>query len=78
MTIKIYSTPTCPYCLQAKKYLEEKKLIYTDIDVSQDPQAAQKMQEISGQLGVPVILIDNQVIIGFDKEKIEKILSSNE
>lgn len=76
MKIKIYSTPTCPYCAQAKNYFEEKNLDYTEIDVLSDPKAAQEMQKISGQLGVPVITLDDHVIIGFDKEKIEQILGS--
>ena len=74
MKIKIYSTPTCPYCLMAKNYFKEKKLPFEEIDVSLDKNKAQEMVELSGQMGVPVIKIDGQVIIGFDRDQIEKAL----
>lgn len=78
MTIKIYSTPTCPYCVQAKNYFKARKIAFEDIDVSLDKKAAEEMIEISGQMGVPVIMIDKEVIVEFDLEKISKILKSNE
>lgn len=74
MDIKIYSTPTCPYCIQAKKYLKEKKISFEDFDVAHDSKAAQEMVDLSGQMGVPVIKMGNEVIVGFDQERIEKIL----
>jgi len=77
--ITIYSTPICPYCTIAKKYFDDKKIKYQEIDVSADQKKAQEMQEKSGQLGVPVIIIKNEkkeeVIIGFDKQKIDQILN---
>jgi len=72
--IKIYSTPTCPYCKRAKAYLEEKGISYEDIDVSNNPQAADEMVKASGQMSVPVIMIDSDVVIGFDKAKLEALL----
>lgn len=78
MSIKIYSTPTCPYCVQAKEYFKQKNIEFEDIDVSQDQKAAEEMVEKSGQMGVPVILIDDEVIIGFEKNRIEKLLKANE
>lgn len=77
--IKVYSTPTCPYCTIAKKYFDDKGVKYEDYDVSADEKKAQEMQEKSSQMGVPVIIIDDgkgneEVIIGFDKEKIDKAL----
>ena len=75
MKIKVYSTPTCPYCVEAKNYFKDKKVPFEDIDVSQDHDAAEEMVKISGQMGVPVILIDEKVIIGFEKPTIEKLLS---
>jgi len=84
MKITIYSTPTCPWCLLAKKYFDGKKIEYENIDVSANQEKAQEMVDISGQLGVPVIVMekdenDNRptVIIGFNKEQIEKILEQN-
>lgn len=70
----VYSTPQCPYCKMAKEFLKENKVAYEDIDVSKDEKAAEKMIEKSGQMGVPVIDIEGNVIVGFDKEKIKKAL----
>ncbi|KKQ18659.1 MAG: Glutaredoxin-like protein, YruB-family [Berkelbacteria bacterium GW2011_GWB1_38_5] len=79
MKVIIYSTPTCPYCLQVKNYFESKNIDYTDIDVSSDQKSAQEMVDLSGQMGVPVIKIDDKIIIGFDKNKIDELLiKSNE
>jgi glutaredoxin 3 len=77
--ITIYSTPTCPYCVMAKRYLDDHKISYKEVDVSQDQKAAKDMQEKSGQLGVPVVIIKldkdkEEVITGFDKDKIDKVL----
>ena len=74
MKITIYTTPNCPYCLVAKQYFQEKKINFEEIDVSKDQKKAQEMIEQSGQMGVPVILIDDEIIVGFDQEKIEAIL----
>ena len=74
MKVKVYSTPTCPYCVQAKDFLKENKVEFEDIDVSQDPKAAQHIAEKSGQMGVPVIDIEGEMIVGFDKEKLKKLL----
>ena len=57
MTVKVYSTPTCPYCKKAKEYLSSKGVSFQDIDVSTDKAAADEMVKISGQMGVPVIVI---------------------
>ncbi|MBM2820554.1 MAG: Glutaredoxin-like protein, YruB-family [Candidatus Berkelbacteria bacterium] len=75
MKILIYSTPACPYCIQAKKYFKEKNLEYEDINVSTDQDAAEDMVKLSGQMGVPVIKIDDKIIIGFDSSEIENILN---
>ena len=72
--VTVYSTPTCPYCHQAKEFLKANKVPFKDIDVSKDEAAAQSMMKKSGQLGVPVIEIDDTIIIGFDKPEIEKAL----
>ena len=72
--VTVYSTPTCPYCRMAKAYLDEHKVSYKDIDVSTDRDAAAAMVEKSGQMGVPVLDIDGEIIIGFDKAKIKEVL----
>jgi glutaredoxin-like YruB-family protein len=72
--VKVYSTPTCMFCKQAKAFLKENKVEYEDIDVSADQRAAEEMIEKTGQMGVPVIEVDNEVVIGFDKAKLEKLL----
>lgn len=73
-SITIYSTPTCPYCKMAKEYLTGKSVPFTNVDVSADQDAAAKMVEISGQMGVPVIDIDGKIIVGFDKDEIASTL----
>jgi glutaredoxin 3 len=71
--ILIYTTPTCPFCHQAKEYLDSKNIKYSDFDVS-DPKNAQIMIDKSGQMGVPVVDIEGKIIIGFDKVAIDKEL----
>jgi len=75
MNIKIYSTPTCPYCKMAKAYFKEKGLEYEDIDVSANEVARKEAVEKSGIVGVPIIDIDGQIVAGFDKEKINQLLN---
>lgn len=72
--IKIYSTPSCVYCKTLKEYLKRNNKEFTDVDVSQDEKELQHMIQISGQMGVPVVEIDDTVIVGFDKVKIDKLL----
>ena len=73
--VTVYSTPTCTYCTQIKKYLDEKGVKYSDIDVSKDQKAAEQMVKRSGQQGVPQTDINGQVVIGFDRIKINKLLN---
>lgn len=74
MKIKIYSTPTCQYCVMAKRYFDSKGIGYENVDVSRDSRAAMEMINKSGQRGVPVIDIDGNIVIGFDKEKIDSLI----
>jgi len=74
--IKIYSTPTCPYCEMAKEYFKELNLEYEDYDVTQDEKAQEEMIAKSHQLGVPVIDIDGTIIIGFNKAAIDEVLKN--
>lgn len=76
--VKVYSTPTCVYCKTLKGYLTKNKVTFEDIDISKDEQQLQKMIKDSGQMGVPVVDIDGQIITGFDKEKIDKLLKINQ
>lgn len=75
MNITIYSTPTCGYCHQAKEYLKSKNIEFTDIDVSTNQEKAAEMVQKSGQMGVPVIDVDDQIMVGFDKAALEKLVS---
>lgn len=73
--IIIYSAPWCVYCKMVKQYLDEKKIEYTEFDVSADDKAKDEMIEKSGQLGIPVVDIDGKIIIGFDKPAINAVLN---
>ena len=70
----IYSTPTCPYCIRAKQFLSENKITFTNYDVSGDHEKAEEMIQKSGQMGVPVLDIGGEIIVGFDREKIKQTL----
>lgn len=72
--ITVFSTPTCPYCVMVKRYLDDKKIEYKNIDVSIDQYQAKKMVEKSGQMGVPQLWIDDEVVVGFDQGKINGLL----
>lgn len=74
--ITVYSTPSCSWCNTLKAYLKERNVRFRDIDVSADQKAAEQMVNKSGQQGVPQTDIDGQIIIGFDKKKIEDLLGS--
>ncbi len=76
MTVKVYSTPTCPYCIMAKKYLDEKNVPYEDIDVTKSKAAAVEMIRKSGQRGVPVLDIDGNIVIGFDRAEIDRLIGT--
>ncbi len=72
--VTIYSTPTCHFCHLAKDFFKEHNIPYTDYDVLANVEKRQEMVNLSGQLGVPVIVIDNEVITGFDQSQISKLL----
>ncbi len=73
----MFSTPTCSFCNTAKRYFREHKIRFKDIDVSRDQKAALDIRRKTGQTGVPVILINNRPIIGFDKPQINRLLNIN-
>lgn len=70
----VYSTPTCPFCNMLKSYLKEKGIEFEDIDVSVDHEKAREMVQKSGQMGVPVVDIDGEIVVGFNKPQIDKLL----
>jgi len=72
--VKVYSTPTCPYCIRAKQFLKDSNIQFEDTDVSSNQQAAEEMIQKSGQMGVPVLDIGGEIIVGFDKERIKQAL----
>ncbi|MEK7464409.1 MAG: glutaredoxin family protein [Patescibacteria group bacterium] len=74
MSIKIYSTPTCVYCKMAKEYFKANNLNYTEYNVAEDDNAREEMVNSSHQLGVPVIDIDGQIFVGFNRKEISKVL----
>lgn len=74
VSVKVYSTPTCPYCKMVKGYLDEKGVAFEDADVSSDAGKRDEMFKLSGQRGVPVIDVDGQIVVGFDKDRLEELL----
>lgn len=75
-TVTIYSTPTCHFCQMTKEYLAERNIPYTEHNVANDLEKRQEMIDKSGQMGVPVILIDEELIVGFDKNRLDELLPS--
>lgn len=72
--VTIYSTPTCHFCQMAKEFFKEKNVAFTDYNVAQDLEKRQEMIQKSGQMGVPVIYVGEELIIGFDKERLASSL----
>ncbi|MBN1315060.1 MAG: PDZ domain-containing protein [Anaerolineales bacterium] len=78
MSVIVYSTPTCGFCRQVKSYLHQRGTRFTEFDVSSDQAAAREMIQLSGQQGVPVVVIDGQVVIGFNRPRIDQLLAASE
>lgn len=74
MSVIVYSTPTCPFCKKVKTYLQEHQIAFTDVDVMGDQEQAAEMIKKSGQMGVPVIDIDGEIVIGFDEKKLKELI----
>lgn len=76
--VTIYTTPTCGFCKLTKEFFKEHDIEYTEHDVSTDSEKAQKMVDLSGQMGVPVVIIgegeDQDIIVGFDEAKLKETL----
>lgn len=73
-TVTIYSTPACHYCHAAKDFFAANNVAFTDVDVAADVEKRQEMVEMTGQMGVPVIRIGDDVIVGFDEGKVKELL----
>ena len=78
MAVKVYTTPACPYCYTLKEFLKEKNIAFEDIDVSSDTVARDEMIKKSGKFEAPILEIDGEIVVGFDKEKIVKLLNIKE
>lgn len=72
--VTIYSTPTCHFCHMAKDFFTANSVVYTEYNVATDIEKRKEMMEKSGQMGVPVIIIGDELTVGFDKSKIAKLL----
>lgn len=73
-TVTIYTTPTCVYCKMSKEFFREKNIQYEEKNVATDAAARDLMVQKSGQLGVPVIDIDGEIVVGFDKPRLSELL----
>jgi glutaredoxin-like YruB-family protein len=78
MTVKVYTTPACPYCFTLKEFLKENNVSFEDIDVSKDTKARDEIIKKTGKMEMPIIDIDGEIIIGFDRGKIVKLLDIKE
>lgn len=73
-SVTVFSTPTCPWCARLKAYLRQHNIAFKDVDVSRDAPAAQQMVNRSGQVGVPQAWINGQVVVGFDRKRVDALL----
>ncbi len=74
MNVKIYTTPTCPYCHMAIDFFEKNNIVFEEIDISKNEKIAADIIKRSNHIGVPIIEIDNRFVAGFDEEKVKKLL----
>ena len=72
--VTIYTTPTCMYCKAAKEFFKENNVSYEEFDVAADAEKRDEMIKKSGQMGVPVIYVDNEMVVGFNKERLSELL----
>jgi len=73
----IYSTDTWPWCRRAKEYLSQKGVKYTEYNVAKDRGKAKEMIQKSGQMGVPVVIVDDRIVVGFNQAELDKLLTSS-
>lgn len=72
----VFTSPSCSWCTRVKQYLKQQRIRFREVDVSKDSKAAEDMVRKTGQQGVPVILINGRPVVGFDKAKIDRLLSA--
>lgn len=77
MKVTVYGSPTCHKCHKVKEFLKEKGIKFEDVNVFADREAAKEMVEVSGQMDIPVTIIDEEIILGYDKDKLEKALKKD-
>lgn len=75
MAVEVYSTPTCPHCHHVKSYLRERNIQFRDYNVASDQRKAEEMVRKTGQMGVPVINFNGNIIVGFDKTKLDRLIA---
>ena len=76
--VRVFTTKICPYCITLKEFLKEHNIEFGEIDVGEDEEGRKEMIEKSGQMGVPVVEIDGEIVVGFDKERISELLAIKE
>jgi len=74
MKVRVFSTTWCVYCKMAKEFLKQKNVKFEDINIEENPEKAKEMVKLSGQTAVPVIDVEGEIIVGFDKERLKKLL----
>ena len=75
MNVIVYTSPTCPYCTMVKEFLSQRGINFEERDVSRDPSYAQELVSSTGQMGVPVTIINGQIVVGFDRGRLEQVTS---
>ncbi len=75
--VTIYTTPTCPWCHRTKAWMRDKKVRYREIDITTDKKGLEEMVRISGQTGVPVIVVGDEIIVGFNEKRLNELFKEN-
>ena len=78
MEVTVYTSPTCPYCNMVKEFLSQRSIGFEERDVSRNPSYAQELMKSTGQMGVPVTIINGQVVVGFDRERLEQLIAQTQ
>jgi glutaredoxin 3 len=78
MDVIVYTTPTCPYCTMVKQFLSQRGIGFEERDASRNPSYAQELMRNTGQMGVPVTIIDGEIVVGFDRERLEQLTAQTQ
>ncbi|MBT3298331.1 glutaredoxin family protein [archaeon] len=76
MKIKTYTNPACPWCIELKAWLKKKKIEYEDLDITEEDEFREELVDKTGQLAVPVVLIGDNFVVGFNPKKIEELIKN--